>query len=183
APGSSRSEPRASGTPQQGPESRPSLRHWLRPDRFSRKFFSQTAETPLSLAEPGIYCRPDAGSGPVLQRRPREITGPADGGPPESQRHPVQAGPAEARPQGEQGQDPDAADGSAGVRPDRQGDRHADGGSQVRPGEDEPDPESVPDLAVEDHRRSVRAPARGTRFAAAQVALRPWSFSRPSRRS
>src|SRR5262249_37376842 len=140
-------------------------------------------KSPFRARWPRIYCRPDAGPGPVLERRAREITGPADGGPEEGQRHPVEAGPAETRPEGEQGQDPDAADGSARVRADREGDRHADGGAQVRAGQDQPDPQSVSDLPVEDHRRAVRAPARGTGRTAAPIAALSSSFSRPSGRS
>ena len=62
---------------------------------------------------------------------------------------------------------------------DRQGLRHAPRGPQVRPGEDEPDPQPVPDLAVEDDRRALRAPARRAGLAApplATAAARPVSI-------
>ena len=48
----------------------------------------------------------------------------------------------------------------AGVRLDREGVRHADGGAEVRARQGGPVPQPVPDQPVEDGRRPLRAPAR-----------------------
>ena len=58
----------------------------------------------------------------------------------------------------------------AGVGADREGVRSAAGGAEVRPREGRPVPDDLPDLAVEDGRRAVRAPASRARRAAAPVA-------------
>src|SRR5262249_38053318 len=145
-------------------------------------FFART-KIPFPAPVAADILPPRAGPGPVFQRRPREITGPADGSSEKGERHPIQAGPAQARPEGQQAKEPDPAEEPTRLRPDRQGDRHADGGPEVRPRQDEPDPQPVQDLALEDDRRPVRAPARGTRRAAAQITRPSRRFSRPSWRS
>ena len=61
----------------------------------------------------------------------------------------------------------------ARVRGDREGLRHAPGGSEVRAGEGEQGPAAVPDLAEQDHRRPLRAPAHRARRPAPPVGLVP----------
>jgi len=90
--------------------------------------------------------------------RARTVPRPEDGGAEAGERHPHRTGEAEEGSEGQPGQHPDDPARPAGVRPHRQGLRHASRRSQVRPGEDEPDPQPVPDIPVEDDRRPLRAP-------------------------
>ena len=114
----------------------------------------------LHALEPRLYSPPNDRPSQDLRRRPREVTGSEDGRAQTRQRHPHRPGQAEEGPESGQGEHPHAAPRPARVRADRQGLRHAARGPQVRPGEDEPDPQPVPDLAVEDDRRPLRAAAR-----------------------
>ena len=93
----------------------------------------------------------------------RAIAPSADGRPAARQRDPHAARAAQARPEGGPGVDPRAPARAARVRRDRQGLRHAPRGPEVRPGEGQQDPAAVPDLAEQDHRRPLRAPAHRAR--------------------
>src|SRR4029077_14282048 len=88
----------------------------------------------------------------ILARGPGEVSRPEDGGPEAGKRHPPRSGEAEEGSEGEPGQHPRDPAGSAGVRADGEGLRHAAGGTEVRPGEDQPNTQPVPDLALEDDR-------------------------------
>src|SRR3954453_2906519 len=81
-----------------------------------------------------------------------------------SERDPHAPSLPEAGSEGRSHADPRAAARPARVPPDGQGVRPAAGGSEVRAREGESHPHAVPDLAVEDDRRPVRAPARRARF-------------------
>ena len=96
----------------------------------------------------------------------------ADAGPAEGKRDPLEAGAAEARPQGGKGHDRDAAPRPARLRDVGEGVRHDPRGSEVRPGQGEQDPDPVPDLAVQDDRRPLRAPARRAGLSAPAVTRR-----------
>src|SRR5215212_6575491 len=90
----------------------------------------------------------------------RKVVHAAHGCPQARQRDPHPARPPEARPEGRQGSDPRAAARSAGVSADREGLRSSARGAEVRPREGEPDSHAVPDLAEQDDRRAVGAPAQ-----------------------
>src|SRR3954469_3763133 len=81
-----------------------------------------------------------------------------------SERDPPAPSLAEAGPEGWPRADPRPPARSARVPADGQGLRPAAGGAEVRAREGEPHPYAVPDLAVEDDRRPVRAPARRARL-------------------
>src|SRR4051794_27077935 len=80
-----------------------------------------------------------------------------------SERDPYAPSLPETGPQGWPDPAPRAPARPARVPPDGQGVRPAAGGSEVRSREGEPHPHPVPDIAVEDDRRPVRAPARRAR--------------------
>src|SRR3954453_17366108 len=95
-----------------------------------------------------------------------------------SERDPHAPSLPEAGAQGRPDADPRAAARPARVPPDGQGLRPAAGGSEVRSREGEPHPHPVPDLAVEDDRRPLRAPARRARVVPAP--LSPGRVRKPS---
>src|SRR6201995_3961004 len=100
-----------------------------------------------------------------LARGPGKVPRPEDGGAQASERHSHRAGQIEEGSEGESREHPRDPAGPARVRDDREGLRHVARGSEVRPCEDEPDPEPVPDLTVEDDRRPQRASAHRARLA------------------
>src|ERR1700755_859321 len=131
-------------------------------------------EVALHGPDPRLYSPPhDDLLSEDLTRGPGKVPRPEDGGPQASERHSHRAGQTEEGPEGRPLQHPRHPSGPAGVRPDRQGLRHAPSRSQVRPREDEPDPQPVPDLSVEDDWRPLRASAHRARLA-------PPPLSRPT---
>src|SRR4029077_7488356 len=76
-----------------------------------------------------------------LARGPGKVPRPEDGGTEASERHPPPPGQTEEGPEGEPREHPRDPARSARVRDDREGLRHAARGSQVRPCQDEPDPQ------------------------------------------
>ncbi len=95
-----------------------------------------------------------------LRNRPRAVAQSADGRARARQSDPHPARPAQARPEVRSPLDPLAAAGAARVRRDREGLRHAARRPQVRAREGQQDPRPLPDLAEQDDRRPLRAPAR-----------------------
>src|SRR5215218_5029187 len=129
--------------------------------RGSHEFWGNFALSPCRPPTRGYTRRPhDCPSSQLLSRGPGTISRSTDGGPQTGQRHPYGSRQAEEGFEGEPGKHPNDPAGPAGVRADGKGLRHAPRRAQVRPGEDEPDPQPVPDLPVEDDRRPLRASAR-----------------------
>src|SRR3712207_4371763 len=93
----------------------------------------------------------------------------ADGGPQARQRHQDPARAAQARPQGGPRPDPRAAARAAGIPANGQGLRPAPGRAEVRPREGESHPHPLPDLAEQDDRRALRAPAQRARLVPAPI--------------
>src|SRR5437763_7751574 len=91
--------------------------------------------------------------------RARAFICPADGGASAGERHSQPQGPAEARPQGRPPADRRAAAEPTRVPRDSEGVRSPACGAEVRACEGEQDPDAVQDLALEDGRWLVRAPA------------------------
>src|SRR5829696_5023618 len=127
----------------------------------------------LRVPRPRLYSPPNERPSQDLRRGPREVAGPEDGRAQEGERHPHRPRQAEEGPESEQGEHPRPASRPARLRDDGEGLRHAPRRPQVRPGEGEPDPQPMPDLALEDDRRAVRAAAQRARLAVAQVAPPP----------
>ena len=89
----------------------------------------------------------------------RTISRPTDGSSEEGERHPSQASAAQEGPETGSRQDRKDPDQSARVRSDREGLRHADGGSEVWTGQGRALSEPSPHQPVEDGRRPVGPPA------------------------
>src|SRR3954449_13014876 len=103
----------------------------------------------------------------------RAIADAADGRASASERDPHASSLPEAGPEGWSRADPRPASRPAGVPANGQGLRPAAGGAEVRAREGESHPHAVPDLAFEDDRRPVRAPARRARLLLAALTRVP----------
>src|SRR3954451_24346042 len=113
--------------------------------------FHRKSRVALAGTRVSAIVAPDARlDGQDLRSGPREVSRPTNGGPQAGQRHPLRTGPVEEGSEGRTGDDQRPPQRASRVRHDREGLRHAPGRPEVRPREDEPDPEPVPDLAVED---------------------------------
>ena len=113
---------------------------------------------PVARAREVVRCRPH-GAAPVAGSGSRPFAGPAHGGTQKGKRHSGQAGAAEEGSEVRARLDRADPPRPAGVRLDREGVRHADGGAEVRPREGGAPAQPVPDQPVEDGRRPVRPSA------------------------
>ncbi|CAA9501240.1 MAG: hypothetical protein AVDCRST_MAG13-2277, partial [uncultured Solirubrobacteraceae bacterium] len=112
-----------------------------------------------------------AGHEPLAEAlvRARALAQPAHGRAAACERDPLPARAAQAGPQGRPHLHPHPHPLAAEVPRDGEGPRPPHGGPQVRAREGQQGPRHVPDLAEQDHRRPVGAPARRARRRPAPV--------------
>src|SRR3954453_15004660 len=100
----------------------------------------------------------------------RAVAHTEDGRPQARERHPYAPREPEARSEGGTRPHPRLASGSAGVPRDREGLRPAARRAEVRARQGQSDPDAVPDLAQQDRRRPLGAPAGRARQLPAAIA-------------
>src|SRR3978361_1413393 len=106
-------------------------------------------EVGLHGRDPRLYSPPhDDLFSEDLARGPGTVPRSEDGGAQAGERHPYRPGQTEEGPEGQPGEYSRDLARPTRVRDDGEGLRHAARRSEVRPGEDEPDPQPVPDLTV-----------------------------------